>query len=149
MGQLEDVVKELDERKKALKDDGSLDSEKYPYILIYIKAYAEFINVVDEKVKDILYNIVRLGKGLNAIVVIEDNGNRINNHLSNDKAVIRINDIGTLILVGGCVNENHPFAQINLTFAEKNAQILNDEAYVITKNDNGESEFKFIRACVK
>lgn len=149
LSQLEDVVKELDERKKAPKEGDHLDSEKYPYILIYIKAYTEFVNAVDEKAKDILYNIVRLGKGLNIIVVIEDNGNRINNHLSNDKAVIRINDIGTLILVGGCINENHPFVQINLSFAEKNAQILNDEAYVVTKNDNGESEFKFVRACVK
>ena len=143
------IIEELEKRRNDLNNNDKLDNEKYPYILIYIKAYYEFINETDERVRDILENIVNLGKKLNIILVIEDSGNKMGIHMTKDKTIMKLNDKGTLIIVGGSISENHEYAQIKLSYQEKSAQILNDEAYVVTKNENGETEFKFIRTCVK
>ena len=146
---LDAVIEELDNRKKALKDEENLAESKYPYILIYIKSYSDFLSESDENVRDILDNIITLGKRLNIIVVAQEASNKMSSNVKNDKFIVKMLDTGTLVVVGGNISDNHNFVNINISFAEKNAQILLNEAYVIVKTNIGESEYKYIRTCTK
>lgn len=146
---LNDVVDELDKRKQALKNENVLDVDKYPYILIYIKSYSDFISESDENVRDILDSIISLGKKLNVIVVVQEISNKMSSNIKSDKFIMKLVDTGTLVLVGGNISDNHNFVNINISFAEKNTQILLNEAYVIVKTDIGESEYKYIRTCTE
>lgn len=146
---LDEIVAELEQRKSELKDGEKLDTSKYPYILIFIKSYSEFLEEAEDNVRDILANIASLGKDLNVIIIVQDASNRMSQNLKNDKFIIKSVDIGTLILIGGTISDNHSFVNLDIPFAEKNSPILLNEAYVLIKNEVGEVTHKYIRTCVK
>ena len=147
--QLEDIANELEERKKELKSGEELDKSKYPYILIFIKAYSELIDDLEDSDKDILANIISLGKKLNIIVIVQDVSNKMSQNTKNDKFIMKIVDSGKLILLGGTLSDNHSFVNLDIPFSVKNSQILLNEAYVVEKNEVGEVNYKYIRVCVK
>ena len=146
---LDEIVAELEQRKSKLKDGDKLDTSKYPYILIFIKSYSELLEEAEDNVRDILANIASLGKDLNVIIIAQDASNRMSQNLKNDKFIIKSVDIGTLILIGGTISDNHSFVNLDIPFAEKNSPILLNEAYVLKKNEVGEVTHKYIRTCVK
>lgn len=126
-----ELVPELENRRKTFQND---ENAKFDRICILIDDLKQcFDSVTDETIKR-LYAVIRIGKGLNVIVIVAGMYDEIS-RLSNQGEQFSCNLLSGYhsILLGGCANDHDVFKINNLSFNEKSATLDENEGYIVVR----------------
>ena len=111
-------------------DGNKLDIEKYPNILVLLDNYTHCFECMSNETEENIEAIIRLGKGLNVVVVIIDKNDKLSQQfLAGDRILAEMKDLGLGIIKGGKMLDHGVWANTNAGFD------IDSQSVIIAIND--------------
>lgn len=125
------IVPTLQKRKEELTED---NSKKFDPYLIIIDDLKQCFDLISDNTAKILYQIIRLGKGLNVNLLVAGNCDEISKMYNQGETfTIGLVNGPISILIGGNFKAHGVFKVNNLSYSDQDIQLDEFEAYILNK----------------